>query len=392
MIRDIPENILGADNNNNQFSSANVAANADGSIIERLEHIKDAVAAVGATPGSFVWGVAPAGTNSTTAVVIAALAGYGDDFFNNQYYMQILHNDNSAGNAPEKEVRQITDYASATGTFTCSAFSAAIEAGDICLILHESAVAIGRDDANNTFATTNVAANADGSVLERLEAIKDQITTVDGFVDTEIATIQSVLSGTDGIAAFPAAAAPGNGVSLAEVLRDVWDALRNGAGGSEPGTNRSIIDEIKGAALNYGGVNYVAVPITFAAGTTGAVATHEILTVTGAVRLRMFVECTTSVEGGGSIQLGVAGATNAFIASTTGTDLDAGDVWYDATPTETYGNFSSLVLDKVIAGGIDVGYEVTVDTLTGGAITFHCWWEALNSTGAVVAADGTGTL
>lgn len=391
-FQDNPGNILGADSNNNQFSSTNVVANADGSIIERLEHLKDAVGAVGATPGNFAWGLADAGTNSTTAIAIDELAGYGDDFFNNKFYMQILHNADSAGNAPEAQVRKITDYVSATGTFTCDAFGAAVGASDICVILHESLVALGRDDADNVFASTNVAANADGSILERLEAIKDQIDAVDNYVDTEIATIQAELSGAAGIAAFPAGAAPANGVSMAEVLRDIWDAVRNGTGGTEPGTNRSIVDEIKGAALNYGGVNYLAVPITFAAGTTGSVATHEILTVTGAVRLRMFIECTTSLEGSGTIQLGVAGATDGFIAATTGTDIDAGDIWYDATPAETYGNFSSLVLDKVIAGGLDVGYEIAADTLTGGVVVFHCWWEPLNSTGAVVAADGTGTL
>lgn len=84
--------------------------------------------------------------------------------------------------------------------------------------------------------------------------------------------------------------------------------------------------------------------------------------------------------------------TDAFIAATTGTDIDAGEVWCDATPAETHGNTSTLLLDKIVAGGLDVGYEITADTLTGGAITFHCWWEPLDATGAVVAADGTGAL
>ena len=50
------------------------------------------------------------------------------------------------------------------------------------------------------------------------------------------------------------------------------------------------------------------------------------------------------------------------------------------------------MLDKVVSNGLDIGYEIKTDTLTGGAITFHCWWEPLNSTGAVVVADGTGAL
>lgn len=41
---------------------------------------------------------------------------------------------------------------------------------------------------------------------------------------------------------MPTAAAPGDGVSVPAILRDVWDALRNGTGGSEPATNKSIVD------------------------------------------------------------------------------------------------------------------------------------------------------
>lgn len=147
---------------------------ANTSIATRLTNI---LAAVGDS-AAFAWGVADAGVNSTTEIACAGLAGYGDDFFNNQYYMQILHNANSAGNAPEKTTRQITDYVSATGTFTCTAFGAAVEASDIILILHESAVMIGRDDNDNVASTSNVASNADGSVLEREEYIQAQIGTL----------------------------------------------------------------------------------------------------------------------------------------------------------------------------------------------------------------------
>lgn len=158
----------------------------------------------------------------------------------------------------------------------------------------------------------------------------------------------------------------------------------------------SIIERIEQLLIDRGGVSYGggnsgSVAITFAAGTTGSVATHEILTVTGLVRIRMIAVCSTNVAGTGSIQLGTEDATNGWIASTTGTDIDAGEIWIDATPTETNGNYSTLVLDKVV-NGVDVGYEVTANTLTGGVVTFYYWWEPLNSTGAVVAADGTGAL
>lgn len=97
---------------------------------------------------------------------------------------------------------------------------------------------VGADDNNNEFSSSNVVANADGSVLERLEYVQQNM---------------------------------------------------NGTG------------------LVYNALNYIAVPITFAALTTGAVATHEILTITGMVRLRIIAECTVNVAGSGSIQMGIAG-------------------------------------------------------------------------------------
>lgn len=109
---------------------------------------------------------------STTTLVAPNLAGYGDDFFNTKFYIQVVKNANSAGNAPERQVRMITDYDSETGTFTTDAFGANVEASDELLVMHESLVVLGRDDSDNAFASSNVAANADGSIIERLEWIQ----------------------------------------------------------------------------------------------------------------------------------------------------------------------------------------------------------------------------
>ena len=76
-------------------------------------------------------------TASTTSIVIPDLAGYGDDFFNNHYYMTCIKNADSAGAAPEGEYRLITDYVSASGTFTVDAFSATVASTDELLVMHE---------------------------------------------------------------------------------------------------------------------------------------------------------------------------------------------------------------------------------------------------------------
>jgi len=191
MARDNERNILGDNSSNNQFDSSLVGGNADGSLIERIEYLQTLVAAY-TTGSAIIKGVVDTAAPSTTNVKCATLAGYGEDFFNNVFYMQVVR---SGGAAPEPEIRLITDYVTATGTFTCSAFSQNVEAGDLIYVMHESIVSIGRNDNNNTFDSSNVVANADGSILERLEYLQGlsntEIADILAAVDTEINTIMT---------------------------------------------------------------------------------------------------------------------------------------------------------------------------------------------------------
>jgi len=152
---------------------------------------------------------------------------------------------------------------------------------------------------------------------------------------------------------------------------------------------------VKGTdGLDYGASNYIGVTVPMNSATWNTAASHEILTITGMVRVKIIAECTATLTdsgNAGTIQLGVEGATSAFIASTDSDDIVTGDLWYDATPTLGVDTTSSVVIDKIIAGGLDVGYEIGGEALTGGTLVFHCWWTPLNATGAVVAGAG-GTL
>lgn len=241
-----------------------------------------------------------------------------------------------------------------------------------------------------TFPAAAVAAN-DVSMAEVLRATQEAVTNGSGAAMPVNQSLYDLLAGSGGIATFPAAAVPGNNVSMAEVLRDIWDVLRNGTGGAEPGTNRSIIDCIRGGAINYNNTSYLPITVDMSSATWNTVATHEVFTVTGAVRMRMLIECTgtlTDAANAAAIQMGVEGVTNAWIASSDTDNIVAGSIWADASPGDTNGSFSSMVLDKVIVGGLDVGYEITAEAVTGGTLIFHCWWEPLNATGAVVAGAG----
>ena len=83
---------------------------------------------------------------STTVFSVVGLAGFGDDYYNDEWWVQVVQADAAA---PEHEWREITDYVSDTGTFTVSpAFSQNIDVGDELLFIHEYQHGIGaRDDA-----------------------------------------------------------------------------------------------------------------------------------------------------------------------------------------------------------------------------------------------------
>lgn len=139
------------------------------------------------------------------------------------------------------------------------------------------------------------------------------------------------------------------------------------------------------------GVNMTYLPITvdFSDADWNTVATHEILDVTGAVQVRIIPQCTADLTGAsGTLSLGIAGATTAFIAATTGTGIDANELWLSATPAAQYPG--TAIVNAVIAN-TDVGYEITGQALTAGTIIFHVWWDAI-SDGASVQSGVGGTL
>lgn len=91
--------------------------------------------------GLWMLGVCDAGmAASTTVLTMSNLAGMPDDIFNDDFYAEIIRNSDNPGAAPEHEIQLVTNYVSATGAFTCNAFSANVEAGDFVAIIHHSLV------------------------------------------------------------------------------------------------------------------------------------------------------------------------------------------------------------------------------------------------------------
>jgi len=107
---------------------------------DSLEAIRDWLAAGGSgSPGLCYYGLVTAvpGANQFTC---DNLIGLGDDKFldlaGSPYRAYVLRDAGGAAAAPQGEHRAITDYVSATGTFTTAAFSAAVAVGDEILLIH----------------------------------------------------------------------------------------------------------------------------------------------------------------------------------------------------------------------------------------------------------------
>ena len=124
---------------------------------------------------------------------------------------------------------------------------------------------------------------------------------------------------------------------------------------------------------------------TYVAATTGAVGAHTLFTVTGNVFVKIFGVCTVDVTGSGTNEVGVAGNTAALIAQTTGTAIDAGEVWYSNTPVLGTTAVTNIT-ERLIVGGADIIETIATDTLTAGSVTYYCYWTPLDSGSSVVAA------
>lgn len=121
-----------------------MAVKADGIILSEVQNdthglsaLKTLIDAISAgSTASIKTGTCDSGmSGSTTTIVSDDLTGYGDDYFNTDWEMHIIQNDNSHTNAPEGEVKDITDYVSSTGTFTTAAFSENVEENDEIFIV-----------------------------------------------------------------------------------------------------------------------------------------------------------------------------------------------------------------------------------------------------------------
>lgn len=125
---------------------------------------------------------------------------------------------------------------------------------------------------------------------------------------------------------------------------------------------------------------------------SGAVGTVSVFTITGKVLLRAIVgTCSESLvsAGGGTLVLEASDGFD-LIPQTTATDLDADDLWADASPAETVGVALAATQKDIVlnggASGATVVITVGTDDVTDGTITIHALFYPLSSDGDLEAA------
>jgi len=135
--------------------------------------------------------------------------------------------------------------------------------------------------------------------------------------------------------------------------------------------------------------NKLSKSVTFVATTTGKLATgtFKIADVTGVVAVQVFGICGTNLvsAGGGTLEVGTALSTAALIAQTTGTDLDANEIWHDASPDSSI-ELTSVLTHKIVTQ--DINYKIGTADISAGEITFYILWSPISDDGNVVIAWG----
>ena len=144
---------------------------------------------------------------------------------------------------------------------------------------------------------------------------------------------------------------------------------------------KTIVEPTSGTAINTVQANSEFLPysvestVTFAELTTGTAEAHNLFKVTGAVALSVIGFCTTNLDGAtATIKVGTALSDAGLIASTTATNIDANEIWHDATPDSSI-EATSVVSKKIVSQ--DVIYTIGTAAITAGVIKFVCFWTPI---------------
>ena len=136
----------------------------------------------------------------------------------------------------------------------------------------------------------------------------------------------------------------------------------------------------------------IASPSAFLGGTTNArgdeAGTSDpltLFTITGVVAVKLFGVCTVDLTGAsGTVAVGTVKNPTGLITTTTGTDIDIGEIWHDATPDASV-ELSSVATEKIVTK--DIIETIATADITAGNIYYVCLWRALSPDGTVVPTN-----
>ncbi len=305
---------------------------------------------------------------STTVIVCADLAGFGNDYFNNKFHMEVLLNANSVGNAPERTQRQITDYVSATGTFTVTAFGANAEENDKIRIVHESQVLPPIDSSDNLLPT-DVIGKKDDTPVYITGAVNSIMAVVKGLLD--LCLVRSTDSTSN--------------VQFRDVIGNKLDAAVFGIG-----TTKSIIAYAKGIL----GVLLVISPDNAAntqvRGTVGNKADTANTAIDSVSSLMRYIKGLMNRTGGVDLTIVEDTATGtpkvSFPASSATANTFGTPVTHDASTAADY-RISSIQITRVGSEATQLTVVTTITIDAADKITFSGVYEyVLNDEGS----DGYG--
>lgn len=134
----------------------------------------------------------------------------------------------------------------------------------------------------------------------------------------------------------------------------------------------------------------VSAPGTFDGGTTNARGDHDgtadpttLFTVTGVVKVKVVGIVTVDLAGASAtIEVGTAKNTAGIIAQSTATDLDANEIWHDATPDASVEAATVATERYVIQNIIET---IATANITGGNLYYVCEWRPVTPGSKVVS-------
>lgn len=262
---------------------------------------------------------------------------------------------------------------------------------------------------------TGVDATGNSTVKQVIGNKQDAAATDIGSTSSIVAYLKGILNavrGAAGLTTFPSAAVPANGVSVAEVLRDIWGSLCGTASGENgvqtfpaaaaPGNNvslaeviRAIYDRQLGDGTNSNTNGRLGKKVSKAAANLPATTTQDIFVVSGGrVLVTLLTGEVTTVVQNQTCNLKVTHDATAGGDVDLASNLDIGNfaagrlLLVEGDGTALVSNGGSILSGIGSAGFVVSEGEIHIETgaTNTGATSWELWYFPLDDGASVASA------